>query len=271
MTFSAILDAVKTASFAALRLAVKDRRLARAYWSESVRRYRELRGSGLPARDPLEYIYQRGWGRRSPDDRIQLPLQPLRGGGGTRVDELAVLASVTCALRPSAVFEIGTFVGRTTSVFILNAPGARVFSVDLPLDTRPEALAGDGYLETDVALVTRRRVGAFLHDAGLADRYTQILCDSRALDPSQHLGSVELAFIDGAHTAEYVRNDTEKVAAMMAERGLVFWHDYGGIGRFRDLTAYLEMLARRIEIYRVPDTTLAWAPGHQLRTLLRAA
>jgi hypothetical protein len=269
MTFSAMIDAVMTASFAVLQLAVKDRRLARAYWSESMRRSHEMRGSGLAARDPLEYIYQRGWGHRSPDDRIQLPMQSLRGGGGTQVDELAILAAVACALQPSAVFEIGTFFGRTTSVFILNAPNARVFSVDLPLDTRPESLSGTGYLDTDVVLVTRRRVGALLHDVGLAGQYTQILCDSRTLDPSGHAASVELAFIDGAHTAEYVRNDTEKVAAMMAERGLVFWHDYGGVGRFGDLTAYLEMLARRIDVYRVPGTTLAWAPGQQLRSLLQ--
>jgi len=270
MRFAAVVDAVKTASFAALQLAVKDRRLARAYWSESVRRYHEMRGSGLPGRDPLEYIYQREWGRRSPNDRIQLPM-PMPAGGGTRLDELAILASVARTLQPSVVFEIGTFAGRTTSVFILNAPNARVFSVDLPPEASAESLAAEGYLGTDVALVRQRQVGAFLRKTGLADRYTQILCDSRVLDASRHAASVELAFIDGAHTVEYVRNDTEKVAAMMAERGLVFWHDYGGVGRFRDLTTFLEMLARRIDVYRVPGTTLAWTPGQQLRTLMQRA
>jgi methyltransferase family protein len=266
MNFDGIVDAVKTASFGAVRLAVKDRQLAREYWSETVRRYNELNGSGLPPGDPVEYIYTRGWAARSPGDRVQLPMA-LDTAGGTRLDELVVLASVARSLQPVKVFEIGTFMGRTTSVFILNAPDARVYSVDLPPDAGSDGLRGKGYIDTDARLVDRRRVGSFLIEAGLGDRYTQLLCDSRNLDPSPHAASVELAFIDGAHALEYVRSDTEKMATMMADRGLVFWHDYGGKGRFHDLTTYLEGLAGRIDIYGVRGTTLAWAPGRQLRML----
>lgn len=59
-----------------------------------------------------------------------------------------------------------------------------------------------------------------------------------------------------------------KMAVMVADRGLVFWHDYGGKVRFRHLTAYLDALAGRIPIYRVPSTTLAWTSGDQLHTLV---
>ena len=55
----------------------------------------------------------------------------------------------------------------------------------------------------------------------------------QSFDPEPHASSVDLAFIDGAHTDDYVRNDTEKIARMMRPGGLVFWHDYGGKGRFR--------------------------------------
>jgi hypothetical protein len=268
MNLDGIVDAVKTASFGAVRLAVKDRQLAREYWSQSVRHYNELMGSGLRAGNPLSYIYDQGWAVPSPDDRVQLPVA-INSAGGTRLDELVLLATVARVLQPAKVFEIGTFTGRTTSVFILNAPNARIFSVDLPLDARPERLRSEGYIDTDVTLVAQRRVGSFLQDMGLGDRYTQLLCDSRSLDPSPHAGSVELGLIDGAHALEYVRNDTEKMSVMSADRGLVFWHDYGGKGRFGDLTAYLDGLAARIQIWRVLDTTLAWAPCHEMRKLVR--
>jgi hypothetical protein len=78
---------------------------------------------------------------------------------------------------------------------------------------------------------------------------------------------VELGFIDGAHTLRYVTNDTLKMATMMSDRGLVFWHDYGGKGSFRELTEYLDQIARRIAVYRVANTTLAWSPGSEVRKL----
>jgi hypothetical protein len=58
------------------------------------------------------------------------------------------------------------------------------------------------------------------------------------------------------------------MATMMAARGLVFWHDYGGKGSFRELTAYLDGLARRVAIYRVANTTLAWSPASELRKII---
>jgi hypothetical protein len=59
------------------------------------------------------------------------------------------------------------------------------------------------------------------------------------------------------------------MASMAGPRGLVLWHDYGGKGQFRDLTRYLDDLARTIRIFRVPRTTLAWAPADALRTIAR--
>ena len=44
-------------------------------------------------------------------------------------------------------------------------------------------------------------------------------------------------------------------------------HDYGGRGRFRDLKNYLDGLARSTALFRVPNTTLAWAPAAGLKRL----
>jgi len=267
MQWATLIDAVKATSLDGLRLGLRDRRLARAYWSGSIQRYSELMGRGLRPKSPLRYIYTQKWAAPSPDDRVQMPLT-LYTGGGTRLDELLVLATVTRVLQPSSVFEIGTFNGRTTSVFELNAaPGARILSLDLPpeYDTARPAPA---YLASDVTLVKQRVVGSYLHELRLADRYEQLFGDSLSFDPSPYAGSVELGFIDGAHARRYVQNDTEKMAAMMSPRGLVFWHDYGGKGQFRALTEYLDDLSKKIVIYRVAGTSLAWSPASALRALI---
>jgi hypothetical protein len=270
MEFATLVDAVRAANLNGLRLALKDRTLAREYWSQNVRRYGELMGLGLRAKNPIRYIYQQGWATPSADDRVQMPIA-LHTSGGTRLDELLVLATVTRVLQPKATFEIGTFDGRTTSVFVLNAaPDATVISLDLPPGYDPEHPTSP-YLASDVDLVKHRSVGSALHDLHLDARYQQLFGDSLAFDPSPYASTIELGFIDGAHARRYVENDTEKMATMVADRGLVFWHDYGGKGEFRALTHYLDELSRRIAIYRFANTSLAWSPASELRKIAASA
>jgi predicted O-methyltransferase YrrM len=259
----------RSASVNALRLLLKNRQLGREYLSSALQQYDELMGRGLRPKQPVNFIYKQRWASRVPCDTVELP-SAVELGGGTRLDELLILAIVTRVLRPSKVFEIGTFMGQTTSAFVLNAPpGAPVITLDLPPDADPQRGSNARrYIDTDVALVKQRKVGSFLLQAGLDGRYQQIFCDSIQFDPTPHEGTVELGFIDGAHSREYVENDTRKMARMMSTRGLVFWHDYGGKGRFRGLSEYLEGLARRIALYRVPKTSLAWAPAAGLKSLL---
>jgi hypothetical protein len=266
MTVPVLLDAIKVANLNTVRLAFRDIQLAKEYCAQNLQRYDELMGIGLRAKNPVEFIYEQEWARRFAAERVELPVA-LHTSGGTRLDELLVLATVTRVLRPAKVFEIGTFLGRTTSVFVMNAPpSSRVISMDLPVDI-DVADATPSYLDTDVELVKQRKVGALLHECELHSRYEQIYCDSLAFDPSPHASSVELGFIDGAHTLRYVENDTLKMATMMSDRGLVFWHDYGGKGRFRELTDYLDRISRQIAVYRVANTTLAWSPASEVRKL----
>jgi len=264
-----VADLIRTASINSVRLALKDRQLVREHVSSSLQQYDELIGRGLRSKHPLAFIYHEKWQPRIATDRAELPVA-VELGGGIRLDELLNLALVTRVLNPSKVFEIGTFMGQTTSVFVLNArPDAKVVTLDLPPDVDMDANSVKGcYIDTDVALVKQRKVGSFRPSVGLEGKYEQIFCDSMRFDPTPHAGTVELGFIDGAHSREYVENDTRKMAVMMANRGLVFWHDYGGKGRFRDLSEYLEMLARQITLYRVPKTSLAWAPAAELRKLI---
>lgn len=239
--------------------------LYRACLSENIRRGEESLGWGLPARDPIPFLLKGRQSSTSQADWVHLPPR-LTDAGGTSVAELALLGAVTRLLQPRCVFEIGTFNGRTTTVFLMNTPpDARVYSLDLPPAAPP---AEHEMINSDRDLIQRRQLGAYVREYGLEARFEQLLGDSLAFDPAPFNGRVELGFIDGAHALPYVRNDTEKMARMMAPAGLVFWHDYGGRGRFGPLTAYLESLQARLSLYRVPATSLAWTTGAELRKLL---
>jgi predicted O-methyltransferase YrrM len=175
--------------------------------------------------------------------------------------ELVILARTTKTLKPQAIFEMGSYNGLTTAVFILNGPSdARVFSLDLPPDSAEQQAA----LDTDRELVAGRHLGSVPRALGL-DRYTQLYCDSMLFDPTAYANSIDLGLVDAAHDAEHVRNDTIKMSAMMSDRGVVFWHDYGGKGVLRPLAEYLESIGRQCEIFRIPETSLAWARANSLK------
>jgi hypothetical protein len=268
MGLGSLVDAVKAANVNSLILSLKDGGRRASVLSRSAT-FDDLMGRGLPRRNPvsyvypLSYVYKDGWASRS-DGHVGLPVA-LDSSAATGSMSSSSWRPSPAVLRPKRVFEIGTFNGRATSVFILNAPGdAKITSLDLPPDADPDAF---GYLPSDAELVGQRRVASVPHQLRLTHRYEQLLCDSRQFDPTPYAGTIELGFIDGAHALEYVDNDTRKMAVMMAERGVVFWHDYGGKGRFRELTQYLDRLVQRLDVFRVAGMTLAWSPASELHKL----
>lgn len=264
-----LLDVLSAVNFCAVRLALRRRDRVGAYLSHCLRRFDELAGFGLKDKDPIRFLVDERWGAIIPEDRVVLA-SAVDTAGSTSPAEVLILATVVRIMRPKKVFEIGTFQGATTAVLILNAPSdATVISLDLPPGSEPPGERAGDYLRTDLELVRKRDHASQLHRLGLESRYTQVFCDSMYFDPTPHMGSVELGFIDGAHSMPFIENDTRKMAAMMAEHSIVFWHDYGGKGRGRVLASYLEHLAMRTPIYRIVGTSLAWAPGSSLRTSLK--
>lgn len=254
--FREAVEAAKTVNLCSVRLAVRKPSLLRSYVSFCLRKYDELLGNGLPTKSPIPELTPTDL------DTLTIPLR-FQSGGGTDPREILHLAAVTKLLRPKRIFEIGTYNGRTTAVFILNSsPDGEVFTLDLP----PQTGSLPEYLPTDIGLVQDRRPEGYLQRAGLGQRYQQIYCDSMNFDPEPFRDSVDLGFIDGAHAEKFVRNDTTKMAIMVSRRGYVFWHDYGGRGSFRPLSKYLETLP--IEIYRIPSTSLAWTTAGEMKKLV---
>jgi predicted O-methyltransferase YrrM len=186
--------------------------------------------------------------------------------------EILSLCAIARARQPRVVLEIGTFRGITTLLLALNTPDdAQIFTVDLPPGS-----AGTQYPVTEPHLVEKRGSRTDLWDAyGVTDRITQIYCDSATLSPRRLPPGIDLVFVDGSHSYDYVRNDSRIAFEVLSPDGVVIWDDYATAkeGVFR----YLNQLAGERDLIHLAGTDLVmYDPGfhrfddHELRADVEA-
>lgn len=159
-------------------------------------------------------------------------------------------------LKPKVVFEIGTYRGAGALHWAANSREAQIYTLDLPPSASP-ALT--------VTTMDRFHISSRGKEGGLAFEGRQeaqrIHClygDSASFDFSPYRGAVDLFFVDGAHSYEYVRNDSLRAFECCRSGGVVAWHDYGRAG-VNGVSKYLHELVREEKkIYRVPGGSLAY-------------
>lgn len=168
-----------------------------------------------------------------------------------------VLAGLCRALDYKSFFEIGTNRGRTTWSVAKSNPEATLWTLDLPS-------AADADLElipSDHEFMLGEERGADFAETPEAERITQLVGDSARFDFSPWAESIDLVFIDGSHSYDYVQNDTEAALGMLAAHGTVVWDDYP---HFPGIHAYLNDLAPDLDrpIIHLFDTRLAIYSRH---------
>ena len=158
---------------------------------------------------------------------VRIP-EPTPQDGNVSALELLVIAGLVVACAPQRCFEFGTFDGRTALTLAANcSPGARVFSLDLPVDQLETT--GLSLERADRAYVAKPLIGARLGGRPGSERVTQLLGDSATFDFSPYYQLIDVVFIDGAHAYDYVLSDSRQALKMLRlERGIILWHDYGG-------------------------------------------
>jgi len=163
---------------------------------------------------------------------------------------LALLAKKTKARK---VFEFGTYMGVSATHLALNLePGGLVYSLDLPEDN-PTALLTIHDLD-EKGLTVEKGKGSLVPD-DVKNQVVFLKSDSAVFDETPYRNSMDLVFVDGAHSSEYVRSDTEKALRMLRQGGIVAWHDCHH--KYPDVVRYLKTLSQ--EVFLVSGTTLAFA------------
>ena len=137
--------------------------------------------------------------------------------------EAVCLAALMKLANARRVFEFGTYRGVSTSQLALNLPpDGMVFTLDLPVENLTTKFELDTTGEVEVVQDARK---GELVPAHLRPRITFLSQDSALFDPAPYEGTMDLVFVDGAHTAEYVKNDSEKGWRMLRPGGVLCWHD----------------------------------------------
>jgi predicted O-methyltransferase YrrM len=134
-------------------------------------------------------------------------------------EELLGLLEIVNQRQPRAVIEIGTYAGGTLSLLTrCAAADATVISIDLPAGE-----FGGGYATSRSRLYRSfatndqrvELIRADSHSEETRDRVVQLL----------GVRPVDVLFIDGDHTIEGVRRDLELYGPLLAEDGVVAFHD----------------------------------------------
>jgi predicted O-methyltransferase YrrM len=173
--------------------------------------------------------------------------------GNVSVIELLVLATQVRRLQATRIFEIGTFDGRTTLNFAANAPDAEVHTLDLPQDQQAALTIKIG----DEKYIEKPTSGRRFLDTSEAARIVQHYGDSATFDYTPFTRTMDFIFVDGAHSTEYVRNDTEKALQMVRPGGVIAWHDYG-TGQVTEALDHLQRTHPALRnLKRVEQTSLA--------------
>ena len=128
MNFREAVDGLSVMSLRTLSLAGRNRSNLRSYVGYCLRRYDELANKGLPLGSPAP---------PAASDTITLPAA--HAGGGMSFAEMVIMARVTKSRRPRTVFEMGSYNGLTTAIFLLNPPAdARNILLTCPQSPPPK-------------------------------------------------------------------------------------------------------------------------------------
>jgi predicted O-methyltransferase YrrM len=176
--------------------------------------------------------------------------------GGTSDREAWILAVL--AKRSHTIFEFGTCTGKTAHLLALNAPDAStIHTITLAPDQAAsyvKAAEDEGH-ETKAALRASVHTSFVYTNTPVAHKVRQYFGDSKAFDVAPLANTCDLIFVDGSHTASYVRSDSEKALAMLAPGGIIIWHDYRGPWRPRGVYKVLNQLASRLPLVHIQGTS----------------
>lgn len=236
---------------AALSFAGKPREMVN-YVTECLFLRRSLNpNGGLPQRAPWE-----AFGIKDPVPVIIYPEAAKEWFRPTAsfAADLVGLCALAHILNPQTIFEIGTLHGSGALHLAANAPRAEVYTLDLPTGSVPKLTT----TMSDRIHVQEHSTGQLAFEGRPeASRIKCIYGDSASFDYSPFQGKVDLFFIDGAHSYDYVRNDTLKALECSHPGSVIAWHDYGRVG-VNGVSRWLHEFRSGREIFRVPGGSLAF-------------
>ena len=140
------------------------------------------------------------------------------------IQEFAVLLLLLKRVNAKKIFEFGTFKGISISQLTLNLPlESEIYTLDLPENATSTSFA---IVDPDEAAFAAEQGKGTLVPAALRPRIRFLQQDSAMFDETPFIGRMDFVFVDGAHSYDYVKSDSEKGWRMLRSGGIIAWHDY---------------------------------------------
>ena len=219
---------------------------------------RSVRQHAFDARDPFPVVEHADLaaflGCNESREIILPPIDTISLSGLGFVVPYTLLATIVSALNPKKIFETGTFRGVGTLTMALNAPEAEIFTLDLPEQYTASEVETLSKGDKEWVRLSRTSTGfAFLgHPA--ANRIHQLRGNSLNFTPPSFLTNTGLCFIDGGHSYECIKADTETALKILSPNGVIVWDDYAW---FVDgVSQYLTELRNSLPLYRIAGSQL---------------
>jgi len=246
-------------NLASLSLLAKPRELVR-YVGESLLLYRSIASRrGIPQRNVYEVLKS-----DNPTVVEQICLGSLANGESwftavpAYATDIVSLCLICRILSPKLVFEIGTLTGYTAFHFALNTPAeTKVFTLDLPKDVRPAPQLKTDYAD-DAGIGRHARATKYCFEGTtMESKITTLFGDSATFDFHPYYGDVDLFFVDGAHSYEYVQSDTLNALKCCHPGSVIAWHDFGRVV-VDGVAKWITEFAASHDVYSVPGGSLAF-------------
>jgi len=186
---------------------------------------------------------------------LNLPKEiAIKDGYLTSRKEYEALATLCNLKEPKTIFEIGTFEGTSTLILAMNAKAdSTIYTLDLP-NSKTDTKFDIGELNKTY---TGFKGKLAFEGTKYSTKINPLKGDSATFDFSKYKDNIDFVFVDGAHTYDYTKNDTEKALSMIRGDGIILWHDYNP-SYWPDTVRFLDDLAKKKELFHVKDTYLVF-------------
>lgn len=180
--------------------------------------WKNIRANAMEVRDYARLKKAMGWQKDPVLEGEHLhKYEFLEDLNDRRLRDAEALGGVCCNGDWKIILEIGTALGHSTALMAQNAPNAKIFTVNIP----PEEIAEGGNFVTFAP--TKEEIGSYFRQLGLPN-ITQIYANTAKWEPN--VGSIDVAFIDGCHDADFVYNDTVKILRHCHPGSILVFHDF---------------------------------------------
>jgi methyltransferase family protein len=172
--------------------------------------------------------------------------------------DLVHLGLLCKAIYPRTIFEIGTSIGYSSLFLAVNSPpGVKVWTLDLPTGDSDRAKHSLTRMDEMVVRDCHKREPCFV-GYKVRGEVRRLYGDSADFDFSPYWKSIDLFFIDGAHTYDYVRADTLSALRCCHQGSVIAWHDYGRSGLSYGVTKWLNEFDKVVPISSTPGSSVAF-------------